>query len=174
VRIFTLTVTIAAIVVGNERLPRFEDYPVTAIFKGTPALPKLRRPGDRLFRTRIREGAAKGPNFAGHYTIADWGCGMGCVSIAIVDASDGRIYDAPFTALAWGMPLMKHEGEFQPVDYKLNSRLLIVRGCPEEENCGSYFYEWTGSRFKLIRKVAALAVQGDVRRSRTNTSGQTA
>jgi hypothetical protein len=104
VRIFTLTVTIAAIVVGNERLPRFEDYPVTAIFKGTPAPPKL-RPGDRLFRTRIREGAAKGPNFAGHYTIAEWGCGMGCVSIAIVDASDGRIYDAPFTALAWGMPL---------------------------------------------------------------------
>lgn len=160
-RILTLTVSIAMILVGDERLPRFEDYPVTAIFKGTPAAPKL-RPGDRLFRTRIREGAARGPNFAGHYTIAEWGCGMGCVSIAIVDASDGRIYDAPFTALAWGKALMN--GEFQPVDYKLNSRLLMVRGCPEEENCGSYFYEWTRSRFKLIRKVAALQVQGDVHR----------
>jgi hypothetical protein len=171
-RIFTLTIGIATIVVwADERLPRFEDYPVTTLFKGVPAAPKLRRPGDRLFRTKIREGAAKGPNFAGHYTIAEWGCGMGCVSMAIVDAGDGRIYDAPFTALAWGMPLMKYEGEyapnrdgFQPVEYKLNSRLLIVRGCPEEENCGSYFYEWTGSRFKLIRKVAALAVQGNVNR----------
>jgi hypothetical protein len=101
VRIFTLTVSIAAILVGSDGIPRFEDYPVTAIFKGVPAPPKL-RPVDRLFRTRIREGVAKGPNFAGHYTIADWGCGTGCVSIAIVDASDGRIYDAPFTALAWG------------------------------------------------------------------------
>ena len=80
-RILTLTVSIAAIVVGNEGITRFEDYPVTAIFKGTPALPKLRL-GDRLFRTRIRKGAAKGPNFAGHYTIADWGCGTRCVSIA--------------------------------------------------------------------------------------------
>jgi len=131
---------------------------VEAIFEGTLAAPKL-RPGDRLFRTRIREGAARGPNFARHYTIAEWGCGMGCVSIAIVDASDGRMYDAPFTALAWGKPLMKYEGEFQPVAYKLNSRLLIVRGCPEEENCGSYFYEWSGSRFKLIRKVAALPLE---------------
>ena len=37
-----------------------------------------------------------------------------------------------------------------PLAYKLDSRLLIARGCPEEENCGSYFYEWTGTKFKLI------------------------
>jgi len=161
--IFTLIVCLTLAVFGanaqtsaptsNERLPRFEDYPVTETFKGSPAPPKLRRPADRLFRTRIREGAAKGPNFAGHYTIATWGCGMGCVSIAIVDAKDGRIYDAPFTALAWGVPMMKDSVE--PLAYKLDSRLLIVRGCPEEENCGSYFYEWMGTRFKLIRKVGA-------------------
>jgi hypothetical protein len=149
-----------------RRLPQFEDHPVTEIFKGPPAPPKLRRPVDRLFRTRIREGAAKGPNYAGHYTIADWGCGMGCVSIAIVDAKDGRIYQAPFSALAWGMPLMKYEGKyepsqhgFEPLAYKLDSRLLIVRGCPEEENCGSYFYDWTGTQFKLIRKIAAIRFQ---------------
>jgi hypothetical protein len=151
---------------GSVQLPKFGDYQVTEIFKGPPAPPQLRRPADRLFRTKIREGAAKGPNFAGHYTIADWGCGAGCVSIAIVDAKDGRIHDAPFTALEWGMPLLKYEGKyapnldgFEPLQYKLESRLLIARGCPEEENCASYFYEWTGSKFKLIRKVAALSVQ---------------
>ena len=47
----------------------------------------------------------------------------------------------------------------EPLAYKLDSRLLVVRGCPKEENCGSYFFEWTGSRFKLIRKVAAASVQ---------------
>ncbi len=139
---------------SNERLPRFEDYPATEIFKGSPAPPKFRRPGDRLFRTKIREGAARGPNFAGHYTIADWGCGMGCISIAIVDAKDGRLYDAPFRVLAWGVPMMKESVE--PLAYNLDSRLLIARGCPEEANCGSYFYEWTGTQLKLIRKVAAI------------------
>jgi hypothetical protein len=28
-------------------------------------------------------------------------------------------------------------------------------GCPEDENCGSWFYEWTGSGFRLLRKIAA-------------------
>lgn len=143
-----------ALIASGANPPRFEDYPATEIFKGSPAAPKLRRPGDRLFRTKIREGAAKGPNFAGHFTIADWGCGAGCVSIAIVDAKDGTIYRAPFTALTWGMAFIKGE----PLAYKLDSRLLIARGCPEEENCGSYFYEWTGTRFKLIRKVAQVRV----------------
>ena len=150
----SLTVTALVLLGGvmvaqtsEPRTPRFEDYPATEIFKGQPAPPKLRRPGDRLFRTKIREGALKGPNFAGHFTIADWGCGAGCVSIAIVDAKDGRIYGAPFKALAWGMAFMKEE----PLAYKLDSRLLIVRGCPEEENCGIYFYEWTGTQFKLIK-----------------------
>ena len=35
------------------------------------------------------------------------------------------------------------------------SRLLIARGCPEEKNCASYFYEWTGAQFKLLRKIDA-------------------
>src|SRR5260370_26522263 len=78
--LFTLTVyiTLAALgataqsstPTGNDRLPRFEVYPVTETFKGSPTPPNLRRPGDKLFRTKIREGAAKGPNYAGHYTIA--------------------------------------------------------------------------------------------------------
>jgi len=166
-RLFALIVFIMLAVFGvnaqtsvptsSERLLRFEDYPATEIFKGSPAPPKLRRPGDRLFRTKIREGAAKGPNYAGHYTIATWGCGTGCVSIAIVDAKNGRIYDVPFAALAWGVPMMKESVE--PLTFKLDSRLLIVRGCPEEENCGSYFYDWTGTQFKLIRKVAAVSGQ---------------
>jgi hypothetical protein len=167
VRTFLLAVGITLIATGataqssaptaNERLPRFEDYPAAETYKGIPAPPKLRRPGDRLFRTRLREAAAKGPNFAGHFTVAEWGCGAGCVSIAIMDAKDGRSFDAPFKALAWGVPMMKESVE--PLTYKLDSRLLIARGCPEEEHCASYFYEWAGTKFKLIRKVTAVAVQ---------------
>src|SRR5207248_4159898 len=74
VQLFTTTVCLTLLAAGanaqgsaatsNERLPGFEAYPVTDIFKGPPAPPKLRRPADRLFRTTLREGAARGPNFA--------------------------------------------------------------------------------------------------------------
>ncbi|HEY2014793.1 MAG TPA: hypothetical protein VGH38_14895 [Bryobacteraceae bacterium] len=148
-------------------LPVFDQFHVDPVFKGRPAPPMLQTPDQRMFRTMIRESAAKGPNFAGHYTIAEWGCGAGCVSMAIIDAVDGKIYRSPFKVLAWS--LLKYEGrhpsngdDFQELEFKKDSRLLIARGCPEEKNCGSYFYEWTAEgaapQFKLIRKVPASAL----------------
>jgi hypothetical protein len=112
----------------------------------------------------IRQGASKGPNFAGHYTIAAWGCGSSCVSIALVDAKDGTIFNVPFSILGWGM-LLRYDGQnapnrdgFEPLSYQVDSRLLIVRGCPEDDNCAAYFYEWTESQFKLIRKIVAVPI----------------
>jgi hypothetical protein len=137
----------AAGVAAFAQAPKFEDYRVAETFSGKPAPPKIVRPADREFRTRIREDAAKGPNFAGHYTIATWGCGGGCVSFALVDAKSGTVYPAPFKVLAFGVEVAR------PLEYKLNSSLLVVQGCPEEDNCGSYFYTWTGSEFKLVRKA---------------------
>ena len=149
--------------IPRAKYPLFENYPVTETFTAKPAMPKLNRPGYRLFRTKIREGAAKGPNFAGYLTVAEWGCGSGCVSIAVVDARNGRIYSAPFGVLGWGTPVQIYEGKFatnqdgfKPLDDSLDSRLLIVRGCPEDKNCGSDFYEWTGSDLKLVRRVQAV------------------
>ncbi len=77
---------------AQTRFPSFEEYRVKEVFNGTPAPPQLVHPIDRLFRTRIRQSAAKGPNFAGSYTIAEWGCGSGCISAAVVDARDGTVY----------------------------------------------------------------------------------
>jgi hypothetical protein len=147
-------------VLAQTQVLRFEDFPAMETFKGKPAQPKLVRPEDRKFGTVIREGASNGPNFAGTLTIASWGCGGGCISMALVNAKDGTIYKAPFKALAWGTPDLKYEGKydpsqekFEPLAYKLNSRLLIVRGCPEEENCASYFYEWKDGRLETIRRI---------------------
>jgi hypothetical protein len=145
--------------VGNSSRPRFEDFPVTEMFDGKPAPPRLVLQGDRLFRTMIRDGALKGPNFAGHYTIAEWGCGSACVSMALVDAKDGRIYRSPFGLLGAGDTLQfeekdsPKEDEFHFLAFRLNSRLLVVKGCPEDKDCATYYYEWTGSVFKLTLKV---------------------
>src|SRR6476620_2304120 len=63
---------------------KFMDFAVAADFHRKPAAPILPTKTQRVFRTAIREAAAKGPNFAGHYTIAEWGCGSGCMSSVVV------------------------------------------------------------------------------------------
>jgi hypothetical protein len=85
-----LLVLVTGIHPQSPKLPSFKEFQAAEGFSGKPAAPVLRTPNQRLFRTMIRQGAATGPNFAGHYTIADWGCGAGCVSIAVADAKDGR------------------------------------------------------------------------------------
>ena len=130
---------------------RFTDFAAPGSFHGKPATPILATRTQRMFRSTIREAAAKGPNFAGHYTIAEWGCGSGCVSSAVVDSATGKVYSAPFRVLS--MPLAEREGghEYQGVVYQLDSRLFIADGCPEEANCGTYYYEWSDSKFKRLR-----------------------
>ena len=40
--------------------------------------------------------AERGPNFAGHYTVAVWGCGTTCQSFAIINALTGDVAMGPF------------------------------------------------------------------------------
>jgi len=130
---------------------KFEDYPAAADFKGKPAAPILVTKTDRMFRTQIREAAKKGPNFAGHYTVAEWGCGSGCVALAVVDAVTGKIFAAPSGTLALPLPDGTNGRDFQGPVYQINSRLFIADGCPGEVKCGTYYYEWSANRFKLLR-----------------------
>jgi hypothetical protein len=76
--------------------PTFAEYPVLGEFQG-PAAPLNIESHSlaRRFRPMSRKGATEGPNFAGHYTIASWGCGSGCVQFAIIDARNGRVFLPP-------------------------------------------------------------------------------
>jgi hypothetical protein len=141
--------------VANAPLPRFEDFHVPERFTGTPARPVLATPAHRMFRTTIGDWVRKGPNFAGHYTVAEWGCGTACIQTVVVDATSGNVYDTPF-----GSP-PHHTLSFRTLEdagvfCQNDSRLLVASGCPDDENCGSYYYEWTGSRFRLLRKTPTL------------------
>ena len=102
-----------AIEFSRERLPCFEDFPVKEIFEDTPApVDLLSHPRAMEFRTRLTEGAKKGPNFAGHYTIITWGAGIMAQGNAIVNAKTGAIHWGPGSALG---------SEFQ-----IDSNLFIV------------------------------------------------
>lgn len=42
------------------------------------------------------------PDFAGHYVVAVYGCGTGCMATALVDVKTGVVYRAPFNQPAEG------------------------------------------------------------------------
>jgi len=136
---------------------KFEDCLVADVFKGKPAVPMFSSSKLKNYRTVISEAARKGPNFAGHYTIAEWGCGSGCVSMAIIDARDGRVWGAPVTTLSLPLAADANGRTYQGFVYQKQSRLLIVDGCPNEENrrCGTYYYEFKDGLSTLLREDVA-------------------
>ena len=138
----------------NDGIPAFRNYPSAAVFRGTRAPIILDSENQRKFRTRIVRASKRPPDFAGEFRIADWGCGTSCVSIAVINLSTGHVYDGPFSTLGYGSP-RDYEGGDDWLDYRLASRLLIARGCPEDRDCGTYYYEWRGNGFALLRKVPA-------------------
>ena len=129
--------------------PRFEDYPAGPPYRGAIAPPRLDTPGKKNYRTAIRYAAARGPEFAGHYAVASWGCGTSCQLHAIIDLQSGAVY-------------MRDLQTALDVEYRVDSRLFIMnkpelarQWCMEGaalEPTSSY-YEWTGSQLRLIDSV---------------------
>jgi hypothetical protein len=105
-----------------------------------------------MWRTRLREGAKTGPNFAGHYTVVRWGCGTDCTGIAIADAVTGTVYfPQALNSLAW---VNVHDEIFRDgvLRFRRDSRLLIAVGTPNEDTSqrGVSYYEWAGTKLKLV------------------------
>jgi hypothetical protein len=135
---------------GQHQPPRFEDFPISERFHGKPMPVRLASREARRYRTAIREGVKEGPNFAGHYTIVEIGCGSACVLFAVVDAKTGAVYFQPFP-ISYGM--MEDQKELlksYPQHFRIDSRLLVVYGSRKNDGKGMYFYKWERDRFKLI------------------------
>lgn len=140
----------------TDNVPRFESYPAQ-VYKGRVAPVRINNPRSRTFKTRLREGAKDGVNFAGHYTVVQWGCGAGCLDAAIVDAKTGSVYfpgeTSDFAVWFWG------DKDYDALQFKPNSRLIVLSGSPASElnkaepKYGLFYYEWTGSGLKLIKVV---------------------
>jgi len=139
-----------------SRVPAYGDFPTRGSFTGSPAAPDLasaKRAAE--YRTVLRRGAAVGPNFAGRYTVVQWGCGSPCKAFAILDAVTGHV---------WMPKIWAGLG----VSYRRNSDLLIVDG-PElwseawypSDSAGTaasmplyaYYYRWTQNRLQLLDSV---------------------
>ena len=117
-RLLYLTLIICSLSVGSHAQrrwpPHFADYPVKERVRGKPAPINFRSHSQaRMFRTMLRDTAALGANFAGHYAVNWWGCGTECMRIGIVNLKTGDVYMSPFAAQVG-------------IDSRVGSRLLVV------------------------------------------------
>jgi hypothetical protein len=73
------------------------NYPAT-VFSGPKAKIDYRsNTNARTYKTIITQTYQKHKvDFGGHYIIAEWGCGMGCLMGAIIDIKTGKVYDLPW------------------------------------------------------------------------------
>jgi len=137
---------------------RWEEYPAGRIFGGPGRL--VLRPGDRAYRTRLREAARRAPDFAGHYVMALWGCGMECLMGAAIDRRSGRVIWLPGTLCCWYSGAQEAANGIEPVRYRLDSRLLVLNGMRDERegDLGTHLYRIEGGRFVHLADLTPDAV----------------
>ena len=115
----------------------FHAYPAALDFRGKPHAPNLVTPKELTYQTQIIEQVKKGPNFAGHYTMAKWGCGNPCVAFVVVDARFGTTFDPGIT-----VGCADKNGIDAQIDFRLSSRLVIATSYEKGLGCGTGYYEW--------------------------------
>lgn len=141
--------------------PGFGDY-AAPVYKGRAAALKLTTPQTRSYRTRLREGARRAVNFAGHYKLHTWSCGTGCLQTAFIDAKSGEVFFPEelngFILCFFESEPVAHELE-DSLQFQKGSRLVVMSGYPmsergkDEPKKGLYYYEWTGTELKLLKFV---------------------
>ena len=144
----------------SAKVPTFGQYPAKVEKAVARAIDFKNSPGAWGFRTRLTDALRRGVNFGGHYILTGWGCGTGCVSGGIIDARTGRVYfPEQMHSIAVGDDETGTYVE-SPIEYRKNSRLVIVHGIPgtqiegsEDLPTGDYFYEWRNNRLRLVKSV---------------------
>jgi len=125
--------------------PWFQDYaveperfPETTPLKTDPDAPEF-------MRDALADAAGKHANFAGRYRLVTWGCGSGCAAGAIIDKGSGAVTELPFAAHRQFGTI------YNPIQFREDSRLLIVSGSLNEERDGTFYFLWDGQDLRELR-----------------------
>jgi hypothetical protein len=144
---------------SDAKAPAFGEYP-TAAEKVAPArkLNLKSNPIATTYRTVLRREMAEGPNYAGHYRLAFWGCGASCAMFAVINLRTGSVITAKEFGYVLGTDLAADD--FLPgtlsdgwgFRFKRNSSLLVVLGAPDEDESktGAYYFVLRGEGLRLI------------------------
>ena len=129
-------------------VPQPKDYPAAEVFRGRAAKVDLKPPENREYRTRLREAASQPANFAGQYVLTTWGCGTGCVLGAAVDLKSGKVAFLPGSVCCWPIEVAQN---FEPVEFQLQSRLVVLNGMINEKGPeGPHYFELANGAFKAV------------------------
>lgn len=140
--------------------PSFKDYTAPVYAGKIRTINFKSHPKARTFRTKLKDGAKDGINFAGRYNLSTIGCGAGCFIVAIIDAVNGSVY-FPNELYGWSVGIGDWTNNEEPVTYRTDSHLLRMvgyphKGKPGKENYGEggiYFYEWKNNHLKLVKFI---------------------
>lgn len=122
-----------------------DRYSVEAIYQGDLVYPDFKG-RDRQFasyRTRLRNSVRQGPNFAGRYSLVQFGCGTGCTGVFLTDVSTGKVFSFPRGGEA---------NLYLSLKFSLNSYLLTSRWVGNDSRCVEEKFLWKNEEFNLILK----------------------
>lgn len=139
----------------------FKDYPVTKIYKGKVAPLKLtRKEKEDIFGEKLQYTVDNLPevNFAGHYIVATWSCGMWCDWSAIIDAKTGKVYSGDVIT-SHCFPDLDTDfvcnENFSNVEYRIDSKLIVFFGSrsDNEGDRGFHYHKFENGRFTHLKSV---------------------
>jgi hypothetical protein len=134
------------------QLPKFSQFPAREYNRGPTGRVDLSDPHAYSYRTRLREGAQQGANFAGHYRVVTWGCGTECETGAIIDAFTGHVVFLPSV----NSYHMEHEmdPDFNSFVFRLDSRLIVFAGqLNDQGEKATFFMDFDGKTFRQVYQV---------------------
>ncbi|QGM46099.1 hypothetical protein [Methylocystis heyeri] len=122
----------------------FDLYRVSGIYSGKVHYPDFagRERKFAMFRTRIRQAAQQGINFAGHYAIVQFGCGTMCSAVYMTDIANGRVYTFPLGGEETGRLELKFAS--------MSSLIVAHWNADFTDGCTEQRFVWRNERFDEI------------------------
>jgi len=146
----------------DSAAPKFDDYKVPSPKQEViPQLDITSHPMAKTYRTVLREEIRKGPNFAGFYRVAAWGCGSSCAMFAVVNLVSGRVITVAGINTVSGGNFLADDflpdapGEGWGFRFRKNSGLLVLVGALNEDEArqGAFYLEMKHDRLTLIHQT---------------------
>ena len=150
--------------IADKQAPTFAAYhvPVQQLVQ-SPKLDLKSSPTARRYRTLLRQEVSEGPNFAGHYRIAIWGCGTSCAMFAVINLKTGRVITPEgfyaTSTVYFGVEGQKVFPDSQSADdvmgFRKDSRLLVILGDLDEDESreGAFYFVLEDERLRLIHST---------------------
>ena len=112
----------------------------------------------KLYKTSLTwDMKENGVNFAGHYSLVRIGCGSDCRTVGIVDVKTGKVYHdkwlKSFSSFFLYAPDVDYSINDEIIDYRKDSRLLMIKGVYDSGERGQFWFEFKDGRLRLLKKI---------------------